>query len=322
MRKTLACFLSALLAAGGALAATATDGNGVVVSIKPLHALVQGVMGGTGEARLLVADNASPHGFSFKPSHLKALHEADVVFYIDETFEPFLHGVFETLPAHVRKNAVARAANLTVLDRRAGGAWEAHAHASHAQEAGEEAEENRNNRDPHVWLDPGNAKKIVTAVTGELGEIHPENRGVYRHNARAVTARLDALEARLERELAGVRDVPFVVFHDAYQYFEHRYGLTGVGSITLNPNLPPSVGRIREIRGKISAAGAVCVFREPQFSDRLIKAVTPAGNVKSGVLDPLGAGLENGADLYFNLLANLAENFVQCLADPESARTL
>ncbi len=313
----------------------------VVASIKPLHSLVQGVMGGTGQARLLLEGDASPHGFSFKPSQIKMLHDADVVFYVADALESFLPDALAVLPAHVRRVPVVEKASLTTLEGRKGGAWEAHGHHGHRDEGhrghkdeahghrgearhGHRSGEHHGHRhekrahdcggDMHVWLDAGNAKEIIHVVASELGAVHPENRSSYERNARALIARVDVVDVELKNELAGVKDRPFIVFHDAYQYFERRYGLSGVGSITLEPNESPSANRIREIREKIKTAGVVCVFREPQFSDKLVRTAVQGDGIKIGTLDPLGSGLEGGPDLYFDLLGNLGKEFKRCLS--------
>ncbi len=306
--------------------ATATETKGVVVTIKPLHSLVVGVIGGTGEAKLLLAGNTSPHDFQLKPSQMKIMYKASVIFYIDDNFETFLNRSFKTLPNHVRKIAVTQKADLTVLQYRQGGAWEAHQYEiyedeekhskenEHKEQSHGEHLHSHDHHDMHVWLGPENVKKIIKAVTEELSAIYSENHDIYKANARKLIRRIDALDAELEIILSGVKDKPFVVFHDAYQYFERAYGLNGVGSITFDPNQPPSSNRIKAVREKLRQTEVNCVFHEPQFSDRLVKTVIQGTNAKNSTLDPLGSGLSDGENLYFNLLKNLAKNLEQCLS--------
>ena len=301
-------FLFALSQAGFIYAVETT---GVVVTIKPLHSLVQGVIGDTGQAQLIVTGSASPHGFQLKPSQVKSMQEAKVVFYIDDAFEFFLHNALEILPDFVRKIALADRAGITLLERRSGGAWEAHEYHAHEQEAHGAQHDDHGDYDLHVWLDTENAKKMVQTITEALSARYPENRDTYEGNARTLMERIDALGVELESELVDVKTKPFIVFHDAYQYFERRYGLTGVGAITLELNEALSVKRIQEIRSKIETTGAVCLFGEPSFPDKLGQIVTEG--LRRGTLDPLGVGLEAGPDLYFNLLKQLAQNLKHCL---------
>ena len=303
----------------------ALETKGIIVTIKPLHSLVSSVMGNTGTANLLLEGNTSPHDFHLKPSQIKNLQEANVVFYIDDSFETFLHDGFETLPNHVRKVALAQEANLIVLSHRESGAWDAHKHEAHEHTIKEHHHNNHNkvvheeehhtheHHDMHVWLDPENARRMVITITKILSTIYPENRTTYKANARATIEKINSLDNELKKSLKDLKNKPFIVFHDAYQYLEHAYGLSGVGSITFEPDESPSPNRIKEVRKKIIQTNAQCVFREPQFSDRLIATVTEGTNAISGTLDPLGTNLNTGETLYFNLMRNLAKNLNQCL---------
>ena len=311
MKKAFSIFILSVLAIASA---HARETKGVVVTIKPLHSLVSGVIGDTGEATLLLSGTTSPHDFQLKPSQMRGIQKATVVFYIDDSFETFLAGAFEALPDAMRRVAMVQKAGLSLLSYRKGGAWEAHQHEVHENDAeGQHHAHEAGHYDLHVWLDPKNAIRMVKSITKELSAIYPENRNVYKANARQMVKSIKALNEALKAELASVKDRPFIVFHDAYQYFERAYGLRGVGSILLNPEASPSPNRIRAVRGKLKETGAQCVFREPQFSDRLVDTVREATNAKSGILDPLGADLAPGADLYVKLLRNLAHNLKEGL---------
>lgn len=185
-------------------------------------------------------------------------------------------------------------------------AHEGHDHAGHAH--GHDAV------DAHIWLDPQNAKALVHEIEEALVAHDPANAAKYEANAEALMARLDDLTAEIKTTLEPVKDKPFVVFHDAYHYFENRFGLTAAGSITVSPEVIPGARRVGEIQGKLKELDAACVFSEPQFEPKLVTVVTDGTNAKSGVLDPLGAGLDNGPSLYFELLRGLASSFRDCLA--------
>ena len=273
----------------------------VIVSIKPLHSLVSAIMAGTGTPELLVGGMQSPHGYQLKPSQVEALHHAAVVFYIGPDLETFLARPLETVSASVRRVALVDAPGVAILQTRSGGAWEPD------EESGDPA------RDPHIWLDTGNAKAMTRKIAGILKELYPENAAVYDANEAALVARLDKLKAELDAQLEPVKGKPFIVFHDAYQYFEHDYGLAGAGAITLEPDQEPGARRISEIRGKIKSADVRCVFAEPQFNEHLVQTVTEGLAVKAGVLDPLGADIPEGPELYFTLLRKMAGHFKACL---------
>ncbi|MDZ7601323.1 MAG: zinc ABC transporter substrate-binding protein [Hoeflea sp.] len=169
--------------------------------------------------------------------------------------------------------------------------------------------------DAHVWLDPVNAKAMVHEIEEALVEADPANAAKYEANAEAVTARLDALIAEVSAELEPVKGKGFIVFHDAYQYFENRFGVTASGSITVSPEVMPGAERITEIRARVQDLGAACVFAEPQFEPKLVSTVIEGSKAKSGIIDPLGAEIENGPDLYFQVIRNMATSIRTCLSE-------
>ena len=164
----------------------------------------------------------------------------------------------------------------------------------------------------HVWLDPENAELIVAAMADALARVDPEREGLYRENAAALKSRLHALDDELKEAYAPVRDRGFVVFHDAWQYLDTHYGLRAVGSVTVSPDQAPGAARLAEIREKITDAEATCVFAEPQFEPRLVQTLVEGTGAGTGTLDPLGAALEDGPDLYFDLMRANARAFRAC----------
>ena len=284
----------------------------VVSTIKPIHSLLSGLMEGVGTPTLLVEGSASPHSFALKPSAVRAIHAADVFVRVSETLEPFTGKVARALPDSVRLVTLEDAPGVALLDRRASGTFEPHRHGSTSHEDGTGA----GGRDGHIWLDPDNAKAIVSYLAQVLAEAKPDAAVRLRANAAKVNARIDALAASLEAELGPLRHKPFVVFHDAYQYFERRFGLDAVGAITLSPELQPSAKRLTELRRKIKSLAAVCVFAEPMFQPSLVAAVTEGTSARSGTLDPNGSGLEAGAELYFELMRNMSAGLKACLDRP------
>ncbi|MEL6436386.1 MAG: zinc ABC transporter substrate-binding protein [Pseudomonadota bacterium] len=169
--------------------------------------------------------------------------------------------------------------------------------------------------DAHIWLDPMNAKAMVHEIEETLAAADPANAATYEANAEAVMAKLDALITDVSAELEPVHDKGFIVFHDAYQYFEKRFDVTASGSITVSPEVMPGAERITEIRAKVQELGASCVFSEPQFEPKLVSTVAEGTQARSGVLDPLGAGLEDGPELYFNLIRSMSASISGCLSE-------
>jgi zinc transport system substrate-binding protein len=280
----------------------------IVVSIKPIHALVAGVMAGVGEPALIVAGGSSPHVYSLRPSDARKLDAADLVFWVGPILEGFLTKPLAALAGKADIVELDRAPGVTLLPARQGGDWEEDAH-EHEHEPAASALE----QDGHLWLDPENAKAIVRIAAAKLAALDPGNAERYRGNAAALEQRLDALDATLRQRLRPVRGRPFVVFHDAYQYFDRRYGLAAIGSITVSPEHLPGAQRIQAIRAKVARVDARCVFSEPPFEPALMQTVIEGTGARTGVLDPEGAALPAGPELYFTLMDGLADALVNCL---------
>jgi zinc transport system substrate-binding protein len=309
MRTPVAAALAlGLLAAAPALA----DAPKVVTSIKPVHSLVSAVMQGVGEPVLIVRGAASPHDYALKPSDAKALQGADLVFWVGEALETFLAKPLTAVPKTVRVVELMDSAEITLLQAREGGTWERHDH-GHAHRH-DHAGEDHGDVNTHIWLDPANAKVMAETAAVALAARDPAHAATYKANAEAYAKRLDALDAELKAALAPVAERPFVVFHDAYQYFEKRYGLNAVGAITVSPERAPSAKRVAAIRARIRKLGAVCVFAEPQFEPKLVDTLIEGTGAKKGTLDPEGAAIPDGPELYPALLRSLANSLTGCLA--------
>ncbi|AQS41540.1 MAG: Zinc ABC transporter periplasmic zinc-binding protein [Candidatus Tokpelaia hoelldobleri] len=276
----------------------------VAVSIKPLHSLAAAVMQGMGEPALIVEGTGSEHGYQLRPKDARLLAGADIVFWAGEEMEGFLVKPLESLAARARQVALSQAPGVQLLDMRADGDFETHTH----------RETHNHHKDLHFWLDPQNAKAAVAQIAAVLAQADPANAARYSHNARAYNARLDALTADIARELAPVRGRPFIVFHDAYQYFERRFDIMAAGSVTLDPEHGVGAKRLAQVRRKVKTAGPVCVFSEPQFEPRLVMTVIEGTEAQTGVLDPLGADIAAGAGQYPALVRNLAASLKNCLS--------
>jgi zinc transport system substrate-binding protein len=294
-----------------ALAAVAAPGSGaprVVVTIKPAHSLAAAILEGVAQPKLLLEGAASPHAYSIKPSDAEALAEADAVVRVSDNLEVFLDKAIATLPGKARVIDLENAPGLTLLPVRTVGA--------DMRDAVPEGNEHRHDHGPidvHFWLDPANAIKIAAYLAEEFAAMDTEHAAQYRANASKLKARLEALDAELKSRFEGLSGKSFIVFHDVTQYLEKRYGLNGLGAVTLSPERPPGAKRLSAIREKIKAAKALCVFSEPQFPPKLVDMLTEGTGAKRGVLDEIGAGLPAGPDQYFALMRSDAESLAACL---------
>lgn len=307
--------LAALFILAPLLAASAEPAK-VVASVKPVHSLIAAVMQGVAEPKLLVTGASNPHSYAMKPSDARALAEADLIFWVGDGLETFLIEPLEALAGDAKVVALKDAPGIRLLPPREGGPWEPHLDEGegHEQEEGEGHEHEEAGYDGHIWLDPENAKVIVAAAVAALSQRDPANAAAYRTNGENAFVRLDALDREISEQVAPVRAVPYIVFHDAYQYFEKHFELSPVGSITVHPERQPGARRIKEIRERIGDLGARCVFSEPQFESALVETVIADTDARRGVLDPEGSAIPDGPDLYATLLRNLAASLADCLA--------
>lgn len=293
----------------------------VIASIVPLHGIVSAVMGDQGQPELLLKGSLSEHRATYTPDQIAALGAADVVFIIGGGLEAKLGQLSGSEAVNGKAfSALSDTKGVRHLAIREGGGWEPHHHEEEEGEAGHDDHDDHDEADgvlhydPHVWLDPENAKAMAAEAAAVLAKVDPGHAAAYEANARAFAAGIDKLETETAAELAPVKDKPFVVFHDAYQYFESRFGLTGVGSISDVSAHSPSAQRLDEIRQKIVSAKAVCVFREPQFDSKFADVVSEGTPARAAVLDPLGARVTPGPGAYEAILRNLAADLKACLS--------
>lgn len=299
-----------LLSAGAFLFASTTFAHAeapkVVASFKPIHSLVAAIMQGVGAPYLMVKGSASPHDYVMTPADAAALQEAELIFWIGPELEAFLQKPIEALGAKAAIIALEDTEGLTKLVPREGGAFEAH-----EEELAHEGEES----DPHLWLNPANAKLMLRRMEQALSKADPANSAGYKTNADETAAKLDALETEVTALLAPVKGRPFITFHDAFQYFEKRFGVEASGSITVNPDAAPGAARVAELRAKVKELNVKCVFAEPNFEPKIIDAVIEGSEAKVGTLDPEASGLAEGPELYFQSLRGIAAAMRGCLGN-------
>jgi len=324
----------------------------VVASIKPIHSLVSYLMDGIGKPDLIVDGYASPHGFAMKPSHAKMLQNADLIFWVGEDLENFLEKPLSSIAKKAEKIELIEIKGLQVLKFRERNIFDEHDHEhghddhgkkeddhddhGHDDDHGKKEDDHDHDHDdhgkkeddhddhghddhdghahgefdPHIWLDPINAKAMLNEMAEHLIENDPKNEAKYKSNLAKALQEIDKLTIDVMTDLSS--SVASIVFHDAYQYFEKRFNVNILGAFTVNTDVMPGAEQLAEIREIIEHDKVACVFSEPQFNPDIIKAVAKDMNIKTGVVDPLGATLDPGKDLYFNLIRNMSASFKGC----------
>ena len=301
----------------------------VVTSIKPIHSLAIYLMDGVGKPDLIVDGFNSPHGFSMKPSHAKMLQNADLVFWIGEDLESFLEKPLNSIAKKAEKIELIEIKGLNVLKFRERNIFDEHDHDDQAKKEDDHDDHDDHDKkeddhddhdgheghghgeyDPHIWLDPINAKVILKEMTEHLIENDLKNASTYKSNLDKALNDIDKLTIDVMTELN--ESTSSIVFHDAYQYFEERFNVKILGAFTVNTDVMPGAEQLSEIREIIEHDKVKCIFSEPQFNPDIIKVVAKDMNIKTGVVDPLGATLNPGKDLYFDLIRNMSASFKDC----------
>lgn len=300
----------------------------VVASIKPVHSLVSFVMQGVGKPKLLLKGDSSPHTFNIRPSTAIAIQEANVVFWVGKAMETSLADPLDALATDARVIALSTAEHLVIKPNRQEFHLQSHGndhHETHENEADEHGHEDETHEtdehdhdhgslDMHLWLDPFNAAHMVHMIAAKLSELNPTNAEIYVSNADAFEQRANQLMDEVSERLAPAKGVPFIVYHDAYRYFEESFGLTAAGSVLGSSHQPLSIFRVKELRKSVHEHDIKCVFSEPQFDPEKLNVVVEGSSARISTIDPLGANIEDGPELYFTLIENLAESFIKCLA--------
>ena len=294
----------------------ASETKGVITTIQPINALVNAVIGNTGGSTSLIPSEVSPHEFKLKPSDVKSLQDGNIIFYISSHLESSITKVFKNLPKNIKIVNLMEETGVNHLAIRDNEEWERHDHHDdhdkHAKKD-DHHDDHEKEDDVHIWLDPDNAIKIIQKVNKELSLLFPENSQIYNKNATDIINKITELKREIKEELLSIKDKPYIVFHDAYQYFEKVFGLNAVGSIALEDDVATSPKQISYIRNKIIKSNVSCVFQEPQFDSKLVKTVVEGTDAKIGTLDPLGVDIANKKDFYLQLIRNMSKSLKKCL---------
>lgn len=321
----------------------------VLTDIAPVHSLASIVMQGVGTPEVLLPPGASPHDFALKPSDARNVSRAGLIIWIGKDFTPWLERSIEAMAPDARSLELIGVAGTFTLPYRKGavfghashhdghddhdghghgapehdddhGEKEPHdGHADHAASgedhgaAGHHGHAHHGDVELHAWQDPENAKTWLDAIAAGLAETDPDNADTYRANAAAAMQDMDNLAADLQDRLKPLRGRGFIVMHDAYHYFEHRFGVEAAAAILPGDGGQASAARLQAISEHMRGLGQTCIFIEPQMPDRLARTLAAEHDAAIGTLDPIGDSLERGPGLYAAMMRGLATGLLDCL---------
>ena len=312
--------------------ATLAEVPRVAVDIPPVYSLVATVMGDVGTPELFIQPGASPHGYSLRPSEASALDSADLVIWVSDSLTPWLEGPVENLAGDAHHLELIDLPGITTLAYREEATFtldegQAHEHEHDHEHPHAKSHDHHDHQDhqdhhghhhshtgtnPHAWLSPSNARQWLTAIADQLSDLDPDNAATYRDNAAQGQDALIALEQQLQERLAHSADTRFIVFHDAYQYFEEAFNVQAAGAISIGDASAPSPARIEALQTLVNEENIQCVFSEPQFNPQMVNNVFGDTSAYLGVMDPLGVDLTLDAGLYAALLEQLAGEITRC----------
>ena len=290
----------------------------VVTTIKPLHSLISNVMDGVGEPSLIIEGSTSPHSFVLKPSHAKMIEQADIIFWIGEDIETFMEKPLESIAKNAKKISFMELTSIEKLKFREENIFDHDDHDDHGHGEKKDHDDHGHGHeghhhgefDAHIWLDPANAKEMLHEIAHELADLDPANANKYESNANKAIKSIDEMISSVNSSIN--KDAKFIVFHDAYQYFEKRFDVATAGALTLNTDVLPGAKQISEIQEVIAEKDIKCIFSEPQFNPKIIETIAQDTGIKTGVLDPLGSIFDGGKEQYFTLINDIGNKLKDC----------
>ena len=275
-------------------------------------------MDGVGEPSLIIEGSTSPHSFVLKPSHAKMIEQADIIFWIGEDIETFMEKPLESIAKNAKKISFMELTSIEKLKFREENIFDHDDHDDHGHGEKKDHDDHGHGHeghhhgefDAHIWLDPANAKEMLHEIAHELADLDPNNASKYESNADQAIMSIDKMIKEIDGNIN--KDAKFIVFHDAYQYFEKRFGVMTAGALTLNTDVLPGAKQISEIQEVIEERDIKCIFSEPQFNPKIIETIAQDTGIKTGVLDPLGSIFDANKMQYFKLINDLGNKLKDC----------
>jgi|GEM_PF-6397451 len=272
----------------------------IITTIKPFQSLIAGIIDKKDQVSAMITGDYSHHNFALKPSQIRKIYQSDAVVFMNPNFENFMRSAYNIFPDTTKIVTLSNTPQVDFL-------------AKQNKHSAKHQDQALFNPDYHIWLSPQNAIKMVRYLTNTFIDINAKKKAIYQSNSQRLIKQLQALDVQLKEKLMPVKTISFMAFHNAYQYFIKDYQLNYAGSLTHDPMAYATINSINKAKEIMLRKKARCVFKEPQFSDKMIETVIQNNNVGIGILDPLGGHIAEGGTHYFQLLNNLTDNLLNCL---------
>lgn len=284
----------------------------VVATIRPVHSLLSFIMQGTDKPILLLDQTSSVHHYSLRPSQRRTLAHADILFWIGEPLESFMPRVINSLPRKVQTIELIETKGLALLEPRSAkteAEGDAHKHDQHSHDSLHGAHHDEH-VDPHIWLSIDNALTMATQMAKTLSQSNPALKALYFTNLKKLAERLSNEKKRLLKSFHQ-SDFNFLVYHDAFQYFETQINIKPLIAISTDEERTPSIKQLRKVNKVIANNSINCLIYNTSTLPSITRSLQK-NNMSKIYIDPLGQSFTPGADLYFNLLESLASRYQQC----------
>ena len=281
----------------------------VAADILPVHGLVSAVMGDLGTPDLIIPPGQNTHRATLRPSQAKTVKDANVIFWIGPDNTPWLEDALTQIGAASTKVPLLEHPDTRTYSFRENAVFEDHDDHEHEHEH----DHGDQSHDPHAWMDPENAQRWLSIIAEALSQADPENADQYRANADTTARKIATLQAEIQAQIAPLQDVPYLVDHDAYQYFEESFGISPLGAVTLADAESPSAAHMVELQSLVKTENIRCIFVEPNGNANLSNRLLEGTNAKIAELDPMGRNLQPGPNFYPVFLEKIAKDLVGCL---------
>lgn len=293
IRVALFTFLVCLCSASASAQPQQTESANkpaIVSSIRPLTLIAQAIAGDRAEHATIIGLNDAAHHFTLSPGDRLQLETADILLWVGPPFEVELDEFFQRRQPDAELLTVLSIDGVTIHHL------------------------NDGSIDPHVWLDPDNARWVAGALAERLGVIDPARRPFYQQRLAAFSNSLEAVTVTTQARLAELAQQDFIVYHNAYQYYEKRFGLAHAMALVSNPEVAPGIRETLRVQNRIAEIQPVCVLLEPDFNPALLRTLLGGTTTREVIIDLLGYELADDHDNYIGLLNTVTDGFVQCLS--------
>jgi len=292
----------------------ASESDKILVSIKPLQLIVSEISGSAHKIELILNASKSPHTYNLKPSDIRKINDANIVFWIGPSLEFFLKkhlSYYDEFSVTHNNNAstkkkqsktIVTLINNPQLSLRSRSKSNNHNHHHH----------HHGEYDPHIWLSPTNAIEIAKHVATVLIHSNPINKQIYKDNLASFIAKVNVTNQINNKKISAITNRGFFVFHDAWGYLADYYGINILDIIMPNPEKPIGAKHLIELKKITSKHSDSCIFREPQFNLPYWNQMIMDLNLKSEILDPMASDIKPYKDSYAFFMQSLIESIVSC----------